>query len=262
VRWSGRSTVAFPKAHPADMVSSSCYQLFITLGIFVANCINYGTEAETSSRSWRLPMGIGFIWPIIMGAGMLLLPESPRWDYRKDHVERAVQTISRTYHVSPDHPAVQHELNEIREKLEAERAGGGQRGWLELFTGPRMAYRILLGITLQALQQLTGANFFFYYGTTIFTATGLKNSYVTSMILSGVNFGTTFFGLYVVEKFGRRRALITGGIWQFICFMVSGCSFRFWFRHGGGCWQGHHRRPRAERRQKPPAANPAPSPGF
>lgn len=30
----------------------------------------------------------------------------------------------------------------------------------------------------------------------------------------------TFPGLYVVEHFGRRKALITGGLWQFVCFMV------------------------------------------
>jgi MFS transporter, SP family, sugar:H+ symporter len=67
---------------------------------------------------------------------------------------------------------------------------------------------------------VTGANFFFYYGTSIFTATGLSNSYVTSMILGGVNFGMTFFGLYVVERFGRRKSLIVGALWMFVCFMV------------------------------------------
>lgn len=40
------------------------------------------------------------------------------------------------------------------------------------------------------------------------------------MILSAVNFGMTIPGLYVVEHFGRRRALITGGLWQFMAFMV------------------------------------------
>lgn len=32
-----------------------------------------------------------------------------------------------------------------------------------------MLYRTVLGMTLQALQQLTGANFFFYYGKFSFT---------------------------------------------------------------------------------------------
>jgi len=198
----------------------SCYQLFITLGIFVAYCVNFGTEKDLSPRSWRIPMGIGFIWPVIMAVGVLFLPESPRWDYRKGRVERASQTVAKVHGVSENHFVVKRELREIKEKLDEETAGSSTRKVHELFTGPRMMYRILLGVTLQALQQLTGANFFFYYGTTIFTATGLSNSYVTSMILGGVNFGTTFFGLYVVEKFGRRKSLITGAIVMFICFMI------------------------------------------
>ncbi|TKA63170.1 hypothetical protein B0A49_07188 [Cryomyces minteri] len=198
----------------------SAYQLFITLGILVAYCINFGTEADSSSRSWRLPMGIGFIWPAIMGFGMLFMRESPRWEYRRGKIDSAKATIAKVYGVPEDHWEVQRELREIKEKLDAENAGGKNHPWYEIFTGPAMTYRTLLGISLQALQQLTGANFFFYYGTTVFAATGISNSYVTSMILGGVNFGTTFGGLYVVEHFGRRKSLITGAIWMFMCFMV------------------------------------------
>jgi len=112
---------------------------------------------------------------------------------------------------------VQREISEIKAKHAAEAAS---KSWLEMFTGPRMAYRTILGMVLQALQQLTGANFFFYYGTSIFKATGLSNSYVTAMILGGVNFGCTFFGLYVVEHFGRRRSLIVGGTGMTASFLV------------------------------------------
>lgn len=198
----------------------SCYQLFITLGIFVAYCINFGTESNNSARAWRLPMGIGFIWPVIMGSGIMFLRESPRWEYRKGKIESARKTVAISYGVPEDHPEVNREIKEIHDKLEAERAGGGKHPWYEIFTGPRMLYRTLLGITLQALQQLTGANFYFYYGTTIFQSIGLPNSYVTSMILGAVNFGTTFPGLYIVEKFGRRPSLIAGALWMFMCFMV------------------------------------------
>ncbi|KAH7115141.1 general substrate transporter [Dendryphion nanum] len=198
----------------------SCYQLFITLGIFVAYCINYGTESNNSARSWRLPMGIGFIWPVIMGVGMVFMRESPRWEYRKGRLDEARKTIAISYGLPEDHPEVSREIREIKEKLDAERAGGGKHPWYEIFTGPRMLYRTLLGITLQALQQLSGANFFFYFGTTIFASVGLPNSYVTSIILGAVNFGTTFPGLYIVEKFGRRPSLIYGALWMFMCFMV------------------------------------------
>ena len=88
--------------------------------------------------------------------------------------------------------------------------------WVDLmFQAPRMPYRIVLGVVLQAFQQLTGANYFFYYvrvflsscrtGLTvltpcnrapvIFKGAGISNVFVTQMILGGVNFGTTFGGL-------------------------------------------------------------------
>jgi len=40
------------------------------------------------------------------------------------------------------------------------------------------------------------------------------------MILGGVNVGSTFLGLYVVEHYGRRKSLIYGASWMFVCFMI------------------------------------------
>lgn len=138
-----------------------CYQLFITLGIFVAYAINYGTEKhyKNMAASWRITMGVGFIWPVLMMIGIAFLPESPRWDYRHNNIERARRTVARSYGVSINHWEVKREMREIKQKYDAEFVGGGKHVWYEIFTGPRMAYRTGLGVTLQALQQLTGANF-------------------------------------------------------------------------------------------------------
>lgn len=40
------------------------------------------------------------------------------------------------------------------------------------------------------------------------------------MILNGINFGSTFYGLYIVEHYGRRRSLMVGSAWMFICFLI------------------------------------------
>lgn len=53
---------------------------------------------------------------------------------------------------------------------------------------------------LQSFQQLTGANYFFYYGATIFTSVGLADSFLTQVILGAVNFGCTFGGLFVMQR--------------------------------------------------------------
>ena len=117
------------------------------------NC--QGTEADRSARSWRIPMGVGLIWSVIMTVGICFLPESPRWDYRRNNVERARKTIAGVYGVSQGHYEVNREVREIKAKYDVERAGG-HHPWYEVFTGPRMTYRVLLGVTLQMFQQLTG----------------------------------------------------------------------------------------------------------
>lgn len=138
----------------------STYQLFITLGIWTAEMVNWGTEAKTDSASWRIPNGLSFLWSLILGAGILFLPESPRYAYRKGREEEARNTIARLAGLEPNAPSVNRQIAEMQEKLEEERALPDTK-WHEIFTGPRMAYRTTLGIVLQAGQQLTGINFFF-----------------------------------------------------------------------------------------------------
>jgi SP family sugar:H+ symporter-like MFS transporter len=60
----------------------------------------------------------------------------------------------------------------------------------------------------------------FYYGTTIFAATGLENSYVTSIILGTVNVAATIAGLWIVENVGRRKAMMVGAAWMGACLFI------------------------------------------
>ncbi|KAI0484038.1 general substrate transporter [Xylariaceae sp. FL0804] len=199
----------------------STYQLFITLGIWTSYMVNWGTvnDYPNSSACWRITDALGFLWSLILGVGILFLPESPRHAFRVGREDEARRTIARLGGNDPHDRVVSDQIAQLRVKLDEEHSAGKAR-WHEIFTGPRMLHRTLLGIVLQAGQQLTGANFFFYYGTTVFRATGLSDSYVTQIILGTVNVACTFAGLYVVQKVGRRKALMAGAAWIFMCFMV------------------------------------------
>lgn len=197
----------------------ACYQLFVTLGIWTAYMINYGTHEMDSSASWRITIGLGFLFAGILGGGMIFLPESPRFAFRQGREEEARATIARLGGVDTNHKSVNDQIAEIRFKLEEERAGKDTK-WYEMFTAPTMFRRIMIGVVLQAGQQLTGANFFFYYGTTIFSGVGLEDPYITQIILGSVNVACTFGGLYVVQKCSRRMALIVGALWAVCCFLI------------------------------------------
>merc|ERR1711939_801268 len=74
--------------------------------------------------------------------------------------------------------------------------------------------------SLQALQQLTGVHFIFYYGTSYFKSSGIKNPFIISMITSSINVASTFPGLYLVEAWGRRRLLLFGAVGMAVCQLI------------------------------------------
>ncbi|EIN04111.1 general substrate transporter [Punctularia strigosozonata HHB-11173 SS5] len=196
---------------------TATYQLFITFGILIAYCISIGTRSIGGSGSWRTVVGIGIAWPLILMLGMQFMPESPRWLTRKGRLEDAKESLARVRGVpvaeAQDHWIITREIDEIKSSWEYEKQVQG--GWIDCFR-PRnkILYRTILGMALQSLQQLTGANYFFYYGATVFVSVGIQDSYVTQIILGAVNFGCTFGGLYIMQRYGRRLPLMLGGAWQ------------------------------------------------
>lgn len=161
-----------------------------------------------------------------------LFLESPRWLMKQNYVEEARHSLERIRGAKSDfdQTIVEHDFLEIakRIKMEQQTESTFWKSWIECFVGhagtEKLVYRTFLGMIIQSLQQLTGANFFFYFGADIFTSVGIEDSYITQIILGAVNFGCTFFGLYVMENFGRRQPLIWGGLWQGCWLIVFAAS--------------------------------------
>ncbi|TBU40880.1 general substrate transporter [Dichomitus squalens] len=196
---------------------TATYQLFITFGILIAYCISIGARGISGSGSWRTVVGIGFVWPVILGVGILFMPESPRWLTARGRYDEARRSIALARGIpdseADNHAVVHREVGEMRAAIDLE--SKEKAGWMECFNPRRkQLYRTLLCMTLQMFQQLTGANYFFYYGATIFQSVGINDSFVIQIILGAVNFVCTFGGMYIMEKFGRRWPLIIGGVWQ------------------------------------------------
>ncbi|SCU82871.1 LAMI_0C01200g1_1 [Lachancea mirantina] len=198
----------------------SCYQFMVTGGIFLGYCANYGTKTYDNSVQWRVPLGLCFAWALFMIAGMSFVPESPRYLVEVGRLEEARRSLARVNKASLEDAVVTVELEHIEASVEAERSAGSA-SWAELVTGkPQMFRRTLMGMLIQSLQQLTGDNYFFYYGTTIFQAVGLSDSFQTAIVLGVVNFFSTSLSLYTVDRFGRRNCLLWGAIGMICCYVV------------------------------------------
>jgi len=126
-----------------------------------------------------------------------------RWLAAHDRLDEARLSLARVRGVpveeAKSHYIIAREIEEIKSSIEYERQV--RAGWIDCFKPKnKTLYRTLLGMTLQSIQQLTGANYFFYYGATVFESVGLSDSFITQIILGAVNFFCTFGGMYVMER--------------------------------------------------------------
>ncbi|KAL1616201.1 Plasma membrane low glucose sensor [Diplodia seriata] len=191
------------------------YQLAITIGLFLAAIVNNGTKHRMDTGSYRIPIAIQFAWALILFIGLIFLPETPRFLVKQDKHEQATASLAQLRRLPVDHPAVVEELAEIVANHHYEMSVG-TASYAECFKGT-VGKRLMTGCFLQALQQLTGVNFIFYYGTQYFQNAGFQNPFTISVITNSVNVVSTFPGLYLVEKMGRRNLLLMGAIGMCVC---------------------------------------------
>ncbi|EEY16391.1 high-affinity glucose transporter RGT2 [Verticillium alfalfae VaMs.102] len=198
------------------------YQWAITIGLLLAAVVNNATARRDDSGSYRIPIAIQLAWSLILFSGLLILPETPRFLIKKDNAEQAAKSLSRLRRLPTDHQAIVAELAEVHANHEFEMRMG-QGSYLDCFRPPILK-RQLTGMALQALQQLTGINFIFYYGTKYFENSGVSSGFTVSMITSAINVASTIPGMYAVDKWGRRPLLLWGAIGMCVSQLIVAVS--------------------------------------
>lgn len=224
-----------PKAVRGAIVSG--YQFCITIGLLLASVVDNATKDRMDSSSYRIAMSIQWVFALILGVGLFLLPESPRWFVKRNRHDDAARALATLRGQPADSLYVKDELNELIANYNYE-LKHMRAGWIDCFRGgwkpSGNLRRVVLGMALQMMQQWTGVNFselppltmsvrqcannpVFYYGSTFFQTVGLKNAFVVSMITTAVNVGSTPLSFWTIEKFGRRMLLIYGALGMLVC---------------------------------------------
>ncbi|QKX63819.1 uncharacterized protein TRUGW13939_10990 [Talaromyces rugulosus] len=85
----------------------------LTTGLLLASCVVYATENDLDSRSYRIPIGIQWLWTLILFIGLLFLPESPRYFVKKGNIKKAQATLARVRGQLEDSKYIRQELAEI-----------------------------------------------------------------------------------------------------------------------------------------------------
>lgn len=129
----------------------------IGVGFIVSTWVGFGSSKvpSTSSFSWRFPLAFQVVPCMIILAGMLFFPESPRYLVETDRTEEALEVLHKLHFNGSNEDEVQAQFNEIKMTIEAEKAITAP-GWWIMFKVKPWRTRLLHATAIQVFTQMTG----------------------------------------------------------------------------------------------------------
>src|ERR687889_1147640 len=197
----------------------SLNQLMITIGILVSYLVGV---AFTPIEGWRWMFAVAIIPAMILGIGMFLLPESPRWLVKNGKLDKARAVLSRS-RVEAEVETEMQQMEEL-ERIERQQA---QVGYKELLA-PWIRPALIIGIGLAVFQQITGINTVIYYAPTILEIVGFSAGgaiAATALGVGVVNVGFTILAVRIIDRAGRRLLLLIGLIGMTVSLALLGFVF-------------------------------------
>ncbi|OJJ45208.1 hypothetical protein ASPZODRAFT_69905 [Penicilliopsis zonata CBS 506.65] len=208
---------------------TTLYNTLWYLGSIIAAWTVYGTIGYKGNASWRIPVAIQALMPLLQLLGVFLLPESPRWLCSRNRPDEAMAVLVK-YHANGDaaDPFVQAEFAEIEETLLRERELA-HVGWRELVRTPGNRRRLLLIILTSFFSQCSGNGLVSYYLHDILESVGVTDSRSQSIFNGGLQIWSWLvsiaFCVVFVDRLGRRMLFLIAAIGMLVVFSVwTGCS--------------------------------------
>lgn len=204
-------------------------------GYSLSNWITFAFSFINSPVSWRFPLAFQYVFILILFATVPWLPESPRWLIIHNRNEEAQQIIADLEGKDVNDSYVVTQQNEIVAAVQYEQEHGVS--WGELLRGKAgdqggtcAIRRLLLGMGAQAMQQLAGINVTSYYlPTVMMESVGLPNR--LARLLAACNSVSYLiagcFTIPCIERWGRRRLMISCCAGQFFCYLLITILLRF-----------------------------------
>ncbi|KAK3074402.1 hypothetical protein LTR53_003196 [Teratosphaeriaceae sp. CCFEE 6253] len=222
-------------AHPSIRGRVTALQQFMLgIGALVASWTAYGCYIgfpSTSSKQWRISLGIQIVPAGFLALLILLFPESPRWLIAHGRPEDGLRTLAKLHaHGDESDAWVQAEFHQIQDEITFE-SEHEAKSYVELFTNKSSFRRLFLACAIQASIQMTGVSCIQYYSPTIFAQIVSYESHKTcaSDLLTLLPQGIATDDTLKYQGINSVIALIA----QFLCILFIDWSGRRWAMIGG-----------------------------
>ncbi|XP_026393099.1 probable inositol transporter 2 isoform X1 [Papaver somniferum] len=180
----------------------------ITGGQFLSYLINLALTKAPGT--WRWMLGIAGLPALLQFVLMWLLPESPRWLYRKGREEEAKVILRKIY---PSNE-VEKEIQDLKASVEKEttKEGSSEKiNFIELLKTKTVRRGLIAGVGLQIFQQFVGINTVMYYSPTIVQLAGIasnQTALLLSLVTAGLNALGSIVSIYFIDRTGRKKLLV------------------------------------------------------
>ncbi|CAN8258657.1 unnamed protein product [Cochlearia groenlandica] len=171
--------------------------------------------------SWQKLALLSTVPCVLEFAGLLYIPESPRWLSRNGQVKESEVALQRLRGNNTDITKEAAEIKTYMDNIQEFK----EDSFCELFK-PRYHRAVIVGIGLLVLQQLGGLSGYVFYLSLIFHKAGIPNN-MGVMISSVVQSTTSVLGLIIVDHFGRRTLLTVATVMMCFGSFITGLSFLF-----------------------------------
>ncbi|HVW11092.1 MAG TPA: sugar porter family MFS transporter [Bryobacteraceae bacterium] len=197
-----------PAASRGRMVGT--FQLNVVGGILAAYLSNYlVSQVVHGDVEWRWKLGVAAAPALLFLLALFAIPESPRWLAGAGRREEAASVLRQIGEGEPD-----REIEYIDKSLRVQQERRHERLFQKRYRKP-----VLLAVAIGMFNQLSGINAILYYLNDIFEKAGFSrvSGDVQAVAIGFTNFLFTLIAMFFIDRFGRRRLLLTGAAGTAVC---------------------------------------------
>jgi sugar porter (SP) family MFS transporter len=186
------------------------FQVNVVVGILLAYMSNALIGSmNLGDTQWRWQLGVSGIPALLFLITLYFIPRSPRWLVMKKNLDEALAVLKLTGIEQP-----KQELDEIAASVHLELASSSDPLFSRQYQKP-----IIVALTVGLFCQLSGINAVLYYLNEIFALAGASSmsANLQAVAVGATNLVATLVAMSVIDKFGRKKLLLTGTAGLAIC---------------------------------------------